>query len=151
MLGVCALRGQYASRITLSISKDLGHLALAVTVPLMAIATFDGFDPQVRPYAGWRSPRWPLLLLGRAFAYAGIRRARTKGGLSQRVLIVGAGQVAERFADVLEEHPGYGLHPVGLLDDCADETLSHPMLGGIDELDDVLRDHRSTRWCWRSA
>lgn len=142
VLGVCALRGQYASRITLSISKDLGTLALAVTVPLMAIATLDGFDPQVRPYAELAVASLALLVLGRAIAYAGIRRTRTNGGLSQRVLIVGAGQVAERFADVLEEHPGYGLHPVGLLDDCADEALSHPMLGGIDELDDVLRRHR---------
>ena len=142
VLGVCALRGQYASRITLSISKDLGTVALAVTVPLMAIATLDGFDPRVRPYAELAVASLALLLLGRAFAYAGIRRTRTNGGLSRRVLIVGAGQVAERFADVLEEYPGYGLHPVGLLDDCADETLSHPMLGGIDELDDVLRRHR---------
>ena len=142
VLGVCALRGQYASRITLSITKDLGTMALAVTVPLMAIATLDGFDSRVRPYAELAVASLALLLLGRAIAYAGIRRARTNGGLSRRVLIVGAGQVAERFADVLEEHPAYGLHPVGLLDDCADEALSHPMLGGIDELDDVLRRHR---------
>ena len=142
VLGVSALRGQYASRITLSITKDLGTVALAVTVPLMAIATLDGFDPQVRPYAELAVASLALLLLGRAISYAGIRHTRTNGGLSQRVLIVGAGQVAERFADVLEEHPGYGLHPVGLLDDCADEALSHPMLGGIDELDDVLRRHR---------
>ena len=76
-----------------------------------------------------------LLLIGRAFAYVGIRRARTKGALGQRVLIVGAGQVAERFADALELNPSYGLHPIGLLDDCADESLSRPVLGGIDQLD----------------
>ncbi len=142
VLAVCALRGQYASRITLSINKDVGTLALAVTVPLMAIATLAGFDSRVRPFAELAVATLALLVVGRAGAYAGIRRARTNGALSQRVLIVGAGQVAERFADVLEEHPGYGLHPVGLLDDCADESLSHPVLGGIDELDDVLRRHR---------
>src|SRR6202044_2134748 len=86
-----------------------------------------------------------LLLLGRAVAYIGIRRARTKGALGQRVLIVGAGQVAERFADALELNPSYGLHPVGLLDDCAEESLSRPVLGGIDQLDRVLRDHRIDR------
>ena len=86
-----------------------------------------------------------LLLIGRACAYVGIRRARTRGALGQRVLIVGAGPVAERFADALELNPSYGLHPIGLLDDCADETLSRPVLGGIDQLDDVLRDHRIDR------
>jgi exopolysaccharide biosynthesis polyprenyl glycosylphosphotransferase len=61
------------------------------------------------------------------------------------VLIVGAGQVAERFADALELNPSYGLHPIGLLDDCAEDSLSRPVLGGIDQLDTVLRDHRIDR------
>ena len=58
-----------------------------------------------------------LLLIGRVFAYVGIRRARTKGALGQRVLIVGAGRGGERFADALELNPSYGLHPIGLLRD----------------------------------
>jgi exopolysaccharide biosynthesis polyprenyl glycosylphosphotransferase len=145
VLAVCALRGQYASRITLSVSKDAGTLAVAVTVPLMVIAIFDGFDTQVRPFVLVGIASLCLLLLGRACAYAGIRRARAKGAFPQRVLIVGAGQVAERFADVLEAHPSYGLHPIGLLDDCADDSLSRPVLGGIDQLDDVLRKHHIDR------
>ncbi len=145
VLAVCALRGQYASRISLSVSKDLGTLALAVFVPLMVIATIDGFDPRVRPFVLVGVASLCLLVLGRAFAYAGIRRARVKGVFAQKVLIVGAGQVAERFADVLEDHPSYGLHPVGLLDDCADESLSQPVLGGIDQLDDVLRKYHIDR------
>ncbi len=145
VLAVCALRGQYASRITLSVSKDAGPLAVAVSVPLMVIAIFDGFDAQVRPFVLVGVASLCLLLLGRACAYAGIRRARTKGAFAQRVLIVGAGQVAERLADVLEAHPSYGLHPIGLLDDCADDSLSRPVLGGIDQLDDVLRKHHIDR------
>jgi exopolysaccharide biosynthesis polyprenyl glycosylphosphotransferase len=145
VLAICALRGQYASRITLSASRDAGTLAVAVLVPLMVIATLDGFQPQVRPLVLVAVASLALLLLGRFCAYAAIRRARTRGAFAQRVLIVGAGQVAERFADVLEENPSYGLHPVGLLDDCADESLSRPLLGGIDELDDVLRKHRIDR------
>ena len=61
------------------------------------------------------------------------------------MLIVGAGQVAERFADALELNPSYGLHPIGLLDDCVEESLSRPVLGGIDQLDSVLSDHRIDR------
>ncbi len=145
VLGVCALRGQYASRITLSVSKDVSTVAAAVAVPLTVIGAFDGFGRQVRPFVLVGLSTLCLLLIGRAAAYVGIRRARTKGALGQRVLIVGAGQVAERFADALELNPSYGLHPVGLLDDCADESLSRPVLGGIDQIDSVLRDHRIDR------
>src|SRR5271169_1332994 len=145
VLGVCALRGQYASRITLSVSKDLGTVAAAVALPLTVIGAFDGFGREVRPFVLVGLSTLCLLLIGRAFAYVGIRRARTKGALGQRVLIVGAGPVAERFADALELNPRYGLHPIGLLDDCADDSLSRPVLGRIDQLDRVLREHRIDR------
>ena len=144
VLGVCALRGQYASRIT---EREQGRrdVAAAVALPLTVIGAFDGFGRQVRPFVLVGLSTLCLLLIGRAFAYVGIRRARTRGALGQRVLIVGAGQVAERFADALELNPSYGLHPIGLLDDCADDSLSRPVLGGIDQLDRVLRDHRIDR------
>jgi exopolysaccharide biosynthesis polyprenyl glycosylphosphotransferase len=145
VLAVCALRGQYASRITLSVSKDAGTVAAAVALPLTVIGAFDGFGRQVRPFVLIGVSTLCLLLIGRAFAYISIRRARTRGALGQRVLIVGAGPVAERFADALDLNPSYGLHPIGLLDDCADESLSRPVLGGIDQLDNVLRDHSIDR------
>jgi exopolysaccharide biosynthesis polyprenyl glycosylphosphotransferase len=145
VLGICALRGQYASRITLSVSKDVGTLAAAVAAPLAVIGVFDGFGRQMRPVVLVGLGTLCLLLVGRVCAYAGIRRARTRGALGQRVLIVGAGPVAERFAAALELNPAYGLHPIGLLDDCGDESLSRPVLGGIDQLDDVLREHRIDR------
>jgi exopolysaccharide biosynthesis polyprenyl glycosylphosphotransferase len=145
VLAVCALRGQYASRITLSVSKDLGTVAAAVALPLTVIGAFDGFGRQVRPFVLVGLSTLCLLLIGRAFAYVGIRSARTRGALGQRVLIVGAGQVAERFADALELNKSYGLHPIGLLDDCAEESLSRPVLGGIDQMDSVLRDHQIDR------
>src|SRR6202044_1634160 len=92
VLGVCALRGQYASRITLNVSKDIGTLAAAVALPLTVIGAFDGFGRQVRPFVLVGLSTLCLLLMGRAIAYVGIRRARTKGALGQRVLIVGAGK-----------------------------------------------------------
>jgi exopolysaccharide biosynthesis polyprenyl glycosylphosphotransferase len=145
VLAICALRGQYASRITLSVTKDVSTVAAAVAVPLAVIGLFDGFNRQVRPFVLVGVATLAMLLLGRACAYIGIRRARTRGALGQRVLIVGAGQVAERFADALELNPSYGLHPVGLLDDIADESLSRLVLGGIEELDNVLHEYSIDR------
>jgi exopolysaccharide biosynthesis polyprenyl glycosylphosphotransferase len=145
VVAVCALRGQYASRITMSVSRDAGTVASAVAAPLVVIATFNGFDQRVRPFVLVGLASLALLLVGRALTYAGIRRGRIRGAFPQRVLIVGAGQVAQRFAEVLEEHPAYGLHPIGLLDDCGEESLACPLLGRIDDLDGVLRDHQIDR------
>ena len=86
VLGVCALRGQYASRITLSVTRDVSTVAAAVAVPLTVIGALDGFNREVRPFVLVGVSTLCLLLIGRAAAYIGIRRARTRGALGQRVL-----------------------------------------------------------------
>ncbi len=140
-----AVRGQYAWRTTLSVGKDFGTLGLGIAVPLMTIALLEGFGRQMRPIVVLAVASLFLLLVGRACAYAGIRRARARGRFVQRVLVIGAGQVAERLARILGVHADYGLQPVGFLDDDPGEALSLPVLGGIDELDDLLRVHRIDR------
>lgn len=145
VLSVCALRGQYAWRTTLSAWRDFGTLGLGITVPLMTIAVLEGFGRQMRPIVVLAVASLFLLLVGRSCAYVGIRRARRRGIFVQRVLIIGAGQVAERLGRILEVHADYGLQPIGYLDDGGGGPLSLPVLGGIDELDDVLRFHRIDR------
>ena len=120
-------------------------MAAAVAVPLTVIGAFDGFGRQVRPFVLVGLSTLCLLLIGRAVRLRRHPARQDQGCPGQRVLIVGAGQVAERFADALELNPSYGLRPVGLLDDCADESLSRPVLGGIDQLDTVLKDHQIDR------
>jgi exopolysaccharide biosynthesis polyprenyl glycosylphosphotransferase len=70
------------------------------------------------------------------------RYARTRGLDGAPTLIVGAGHVGMRLARRLEEHPEYGLTPVGFLD--ADPLKSAdipgiPVLGSPDELDWVAQ------------
>ncbi|MGY1779691.1 sugar transferase [Geodermatophilus sp. SYSU D01036] len=78
---------------------------------------------------------------GRAVAYAGIRFARRRRRLQQRVLLLGAGAVAGTLAQNLLDHPEYGLRPVGLLDDepllCLEERPV-PVLGRYADLSRVL-------------
>ena len=105
VLAVCALRGQYASAD--HPEREQGHRHTGGGGRRAAhgdrgLRRVRPAGPPVR--AGGRRHVVPALL-GRACAYAGIRRARTKGAFAQRVLIVGAGQVAERFADVLDAEP----------------------------------------------
>jgi exopolysaccharide biosynthesis polyprenyl glycosylphosphotransferase len=145
VLGVCALRGQYAWRTTMSVAKDFSTLLVGITVPLMTIALVEGFGRQIRPVVVLAVASLCLLLVGRTCAYVGIRRARTRGIFVERVLVVGAGQVAERLTRILEVHSDYGLQPIGFLDDGPAESLGLPVLGGIDDLDHVLRVHRIDR------
>jgi exopolysaccharide biosynthesis polyprenyl glycosylphosphotransferase len=145
VLTVCALRGQYRWRTSLSVGKDFGTLALGVTVPLMTIALLEGFGRQMRPIVVLAVASLCLLVVGRACAYIGIRRARARGAFVQRVLVIGAGQVAERLARILDVHADYGLKPIGFLDNGPGESLGLPVLGGVDDLDDVLRFHRIDR------
>jgi exopolysaccharide biosynthesis polyprenyl glycosylphosphotransferase len=85
------------------------------------------------------------MLFLRACIYGAVRAVRRRGAFGERTLIVGAGQVAVHFAATLDEHPEYGLRPVGFLDDLEGEELSHPLLGRVEELDTVLREHKIDR------
>jgi exopolysaccharide biosynthesis polyprenyl glycosylphosphotransferase len=145
VLAVGALRSQYTWRTSLSVAKDFGTLTLGISLPLMTIALLDGFGPQMRPIAVLAVASLFLLLVGRVCAYAVIRRARARGVFVQRVLVIGAGQVAERLGRILDVHADYGLEPIGFLDDDPGESLGLPVLGGIEDLDDVLRLHRIDR------
>ena len=83
-----------------------------------------------------------LVILSRAAAYTMVRRWRRAGLVVHPTLIVGAGQVGGWVADVLCDHPEYGLRPVGFLD--GDPLLgpgqrSLPVLGNSQELAAVLR------------
>lgn len=80
-----------------------------------------------------------LLLAGRAAVYAGLRYLRASGRLADPTLIIGAGTVGAELAVVLQDHPEYGLAPVGFLDVVgADEKLPLPVLGTVERLSAVL-------------
>jgi FlaA1/EpsC-like NDP-sugar epimerase len=69
---------------------------------------------------------------------------RTEAGWNQlRTVIVGAGEAGRAIGRDLKGVPEFGLDPIGFLDD--NETVSAvpdlPVLGVLDDLGDVLRDH----------
>ena len=80
--------------------------------------------------------------LARVWAF---RRALWRGEHHRRVLIVGTGNRAERLAGRLCQRPEWGIDIVGFLD--SDPTLvgksilGSPVLGTLDEITSVLRDH----------
>ena len=134
--------------------------ATAAGIALFLILTFDPSDLQIRS--------WILILiyglslavaLGLArslFAYM-IRRFNFLRASPRRGIIVGTGPRAKQLFEDLWSNPEYGYHMVGFVradtasqppdpGDCVDQPPGK-MLGGIQDLDDVVRENRVQEGC----
>jgi len=127
-----------AGRISPQLSADIGWLIARGTTPLVVLlptAAALGIDVD---WALLTSSAVVLLLLGRAGAYAISRKARAVGTIWEPTLIVGAGEVAEHLAEILSQHPEYGLRPVGSVDAAGRRVGNQPMLGDPRDLESIV-------------
>jgi len=130
-----------AGRICPQLSTDAGWLlARGVTpvVVLMPAAAALDADPN---WALLVPMAVGLLLLGRGATYALERRARAEGVLAEPTLIVGAGEVADRLADVLSQHPEYGLRLVGSVDAEGRRVGNVSLLGDYRDIGRFIETH----------
>jgi exopolysaccharide biosynthesis polyprenyl glycosylphosphotransferase len=75
--------------------------------------------------------------LGVRFAFETLRR----GGHNARFMVIaGTGQLAQDFADELEQHHGLGIRVVGHLAAPGEQraVVTRPVLGSIDQIDEIL-------------
>lgn len=63
---------------------------------------------------------------------------RKKGRNLRSILIIGAGEVGERFYSTINENPHFGYHLIGFLDDNKKQMANASYLGKIDDLPDIL-------------
>ena len=127
-----------AARISPRLSADAGWLLARATVPLVVLLPAAAW---LGANAGWAQLAplsVALLLLGRGVAYAVARRARAVGTIAEPTLIVGAGEVAEQLAEVMAQHPEYGLRLVGSVDAAGRRVGNQPMLGDPGDLAAVI-------------
>ena len=85
----------------------------------------------------------PLLLGGRGVSRSVERTARVKAKGS-RTLIVGAGDIARRVVQTLDEHGEYGLEVVGAVDDdpkYANNELGTRTIGGLPDIPELVKSH----------
>ncbi|MFC3686826.1 exopolysaccharide biosynthesis polyprenyl glycosylphosphotransferase [Aquipuribacter hungaricus] len=148
-LAVFASQGLYRPRLQWSLLDDLpallGARLCAVAVVALVLLVPGGERPgPVLAAAAWATL---ALLLGRAAAYAVVRRARLAGRVVHRCLVVGGGQVAGEAVDLLSRHAELGLTPVGYVDDRPSAGLDEqgcPRLGTTADLDEVVAAHDVT-------
>ncbi len=141
--------GLYRSRLSLSLLDDFPYILAASLVGFAVKLAFIPLLPHVDPPP--QQVRHALVLLFavlvlRWIAYTVVRKARCRGKVRHRTLIVGAGAVSVRLADNLRDRPYYGLDPVGFVD-CDPPSqdrsiLPAPVLGAYDQLGKVIRQHQ---------
>jgi len=118
----------------------------AMTIFALQALTADGAGPATDgTLMAWT---WVISLVAVtsvAMALTAIqRRARRKGAIRRRTLIIGTDPAGLEMATRLQRLPEYGLHPIGYLD--ARRDVPHPdgalpILGDLDELAHVAYEH----------
>ncbi len=143
------LRGLYRSRLRALVLDGLVPVLSAVSVGAMGVAMIGVFLNGAVPTQSIWVRAWLFALLGVGLARAVLARAqhaaRRRGLIGRPVLIVGAGLVGAQVARRLEDHPEYGLVPVGFLDDDPRPLpevggRDVPVLGSAEDVDRVIAD-----------
>jgi exopolysaccharide biosynthesis polyprenyl glycosylphosphotransferase len=143
------VRGMYKQRLVISILDSIAPVASSISVAAMAcLAVVTFADPGARP-AGLVARAWLFALVyvgaARVMLVSSQRRARARGLLGKATLIVGAGRVGAHVARRLEDHPEYGLRPIGFLDADPPPSLEvvdrrAPVLGAPADLERVVTE-----------
>ena len=139
---ILAARGQFRSRIALTLAGDVGPILASVAAALVLVSILGGFDHHVGAALHAGIVASVIIVSARATLYAAFRAVRVHGLLNERALIIGTGPLAARFACLLREHREYGLEPVGFLDDAEERrSLPAPLLGRTAHLPSVIVEH----------
>jgi exopolysaccharide biosynthesis polyprenyl glycosylphosphotransferase len=147
VVALLCVRGLYRSRMRSTILDGVLPVLSAVSVAAMAVAML-GFllNGQVPSQSVWVRA-WLFSLLGVSIGRIVLTRAqlwaRVHRLIGNPVVIVGAGIVGSQVARRLENHPEYGLVPVGFIDDDPRSTAEVggrdvPVLGTLEQLDRIV-------------
>jgi exopolysaccharide biosynthesis polyprenyl glycosylphosphotransferase len=140
------LRGLYRSRLRVLILDGLVPVISAVSVAAMAVAMVGLFANGRMPQSTWiRAWLFALVAVGagRMLLSVAQRTARSRRLVGKPVLIMGAGVVGAQIARRLENHPEYGLIPIGFVDE-EPRSIAEvggrdvPVLGTVDDLDETV-------------
>ncbi len=143
---LAASGGFYRSRLALLVLDDISGLVirLLAAAGIVAVA-IEGFGRG--PLDGWW---WHIavaaFLVGtaRALVYATVRYARSRHWVDHTTLIVGSGEVGQRLARSLLEHPEYGLRPIGFFDPDPMIDAGLPVIAPDVSLEQTLRETGAT-------
>jgi exopolysaccharide biosynthesis polyprenyl glycosylphosphotransferase len=127
----------------------LNALSVVCLIQIVAVQAYPGFGHVIPPRTGTTAVFWASALVLLPSIRAVIRhRVYPVIHAEQRTLIVGAGHVGQRLALKISKHTEYNTRLVGFVDDtphALDPRLNMPVLGGEDDLVDIIREHGVSR------
>jgi exopolysaccharide biosynthesis polyprenyl glycosylphosphotransferase len=141
------LRGLYRTRLRALILDGVVPVISAVSIGAMAVAVLGLFVNGAAPSQSVTVRSWLFALLGvgigRIVLSFAQRWARARRLVGKPVLIMGAGVVGAQVARRLENHPEYGLAPIGFLDEDPRSIAEVggrdlPVLGTVEDLDETV-------------
>ena len=122
-------------RICLRLSDQVGRILAAVAAPVAVLLPWTAAGPALRLAALSAG----LVLAARWAGYVALRAAYRGGHLTQRTLLVGAGQTGAQVAGLLGQHPELGLRACGFLDSSPPASgLTLPVLGTPADVGEVV-------------
>src|SRR4051794_37445989 len=141
-------RRMYSWRVRLQVLDDLRSVLTATVLACMALVTLRILLPgDVDQLAGQSIRLWAFsafyLAAGRSALDWAQLSARRHGEVARPTLIVGAGRIGRLAARRLQEHPEFGLRPVGFIDKDPLDTsgLPVPVLGASWDLERLIEQH----------
>ena len=147
VIGLLATKGMYRPPLDLRLLDATRSIITAVAIAAAITVALRGLVADAPSAA--EEAIWPWLLatafviVGRSWLIASERRARRRGHVGQRSLIVGAGNVGRLVAKRLAEHPEVGLRPIGFLDKepLHGSDVTHlPVLGASWDLERIVEE-----------
>jgi exopolysaccharide biosynthesis polyprenyl glycosylphosphotransferase len=141
------LRGLYRTRLRALILDGVVPVVSAVSVAAVVVAMVGILLNGKMPSQGDWIEAWLFVLLGLGLGRITLtltqRFARRRRLVGKPVLIMGAGLIGSQVARRLDNHPEYGLAPVGFLDDDPRSIAEVggrdvPVLGTAEDLDKIV-------------
>ena len=137
----------YRRRLSFKVLDDVPYVVAAVGLGHLVVSSLDARSGQ--PLGSLTDLRSSVvlaffLLSGRVVSFALAKRFRCSGEVQDLALIVGAGHVGIQLARTLQQHPEYGIEPIGYIDSNprvrAGERLPAPLLGDYHDLARTIQD-----------
>jgi exopolysaccharide biosynthesis polyprenyl glycosylphosphotransferase len=141
-------RGLYSWHVRLQTLDDVRSVIVATVLATAAVLTLRVVLPGDIDDLGGQSIRLfafsaVYLVAGRVALDWAHLAARRHGEVAKPTLIVGAGRIGRLAARRLQEHPEFGLRPIGFLDKepLDEERLPLPVLGASWNLEQLIEQH----------
>jgi exopolysaccharide biosynthesis polyprenyl glycosylphosphotransferase len=141
-------RGMYGQRLTSNVLDEIRQILSATAIATMAVISLRVIVADDPHTSGQTAQAWILAALFLSVGRTGLFLSRARAiarGEGRPTLIVGAGKVGHLVARRLTERPGFGLQPVGFLDndplEIEGRATTLPVLGASWDLERILEEN----------